>query len=73
LEFVGEDETFSLTYRDIADFCVTHDNRGKTYFTMLCGGRMYEGQVLDAAEVEPFIAELQKKLDGIINIEVKRS
>lgn len=73
LEFMGEDESFALPYREIRDFCFTQGNRGKTYFTAFCAGRMHEGQVLDATEIEPFTAALKEKLGGVINIEVKRS
>lgn len=73
LDFNGKDDPFSLPYQEISDFCVTRGKQGKTYFTMLYGGRILEGQILDVAEVEQFTAALQKKLSGTINIEVKRN
>ncbi|MDD3921765.1 MAG: hypothetical protein PHO41_11395 [Eubacteriales bacterium] len=72
LELVGEGSAISFPYSEVRDFCVTHDNRGKSYFTMLCGGRMYEGQIIDVQSVEPFITELKEKLGGSINIEVRK-
>ncbi|NLT41019.1 MAG: hypothetical protein GXX89_11270 [Clostridiales bacterium] len=72
LEFIGEADGFSLPYAEIKDFCVTQSDRGKVYFTMLCGVRMYEGQIIDEDNVEQFTTELKEKLGGIINIEVKR-
>jgi|LSQX01.1.fsa_nt_gb hypothetical protein len=72
LEFVGKADGFSLPYAEIKDFCVTQGSRGKVYFTMLCGGRMYEGQIIDKDNVEQFTTELKEKLGGVINIEVKR-
>lgn len=73
LEFSGGDDSFSLPYPQIRDFCVKKDKRGKTYFTTICGGEMLEGQILDGMEADAFAARLRAKLGGVINIEVRRS
>lgn len=71
-EFVGKKDAFSLPYGEIKDFCITKDGRGKTYFTMLGVGKMYEGQILDLQEIEPFTSALNAKLGGAIHIEVRK-
>lgn len=73
LEFIGEKEQFSLRYSQIMDFVITQDRHGKSYFTMLAMGQLYEGAILDARDIEPFAAALKDKLDGVINIEIRRS
>ena len=73
LELTGEDGKFSLPYSEVRDFCITRDGRGKTYFTMLCGRTMYEGQVLDVREVESFTEALKTELGGVIHIEVRKN
>lgn len=73
LELTGEDGKFSLPYSEVRDFCITRDGRGKTYFTMLCGRTMYEGQILDVREVESFTEALKTELGGVIHIEVRKN
>ena len=73
LRFFGEGKDFSVPYQEVSDFCVTENNQGKIWFSMISGGRMHEGQVLDAEDVETFAAALREKLGGVIHIEVKRS
>ena len=73
LELTGEDGKFSLPYSEVWDFCITRDGRGKTYFTMLCGRTMYEGQILDVREVESFTEALKTELGGVIHIEVRKN
>lgn len=73
LRFFGEDENFSVPYQEINDFYIMENNQGKTWFSMIHGGRMHEGQVLDAENVEAFASTLREKFGGIIHIEVKRS
>ena len=73
LELTGEDGKFSLPYSEVSDFCITRDGRGKTYFTMLCGRTMYEGQILDVREVESFTEALKTELGGVIHIEVRKN
>lgn len=46
------------------DLCVTQGSRGKAYFTMLCGEKIYEGQILDIQEVEPLTSALKAKPEG---------
>lgn len=72
LTLTCKETVLSFPYTEIIDFCVTHDNRGKSYFTMLFNGKLYEGQILNAESVEPFTAALKEKLGGSINIEVKK-
>lgn len=72
LELTGEDGKFSLPYSEVRDFCITRNGCGKTYFTMLCGRTMYEGQILDVREVESFTEALKTELDGVIHIEVRK-
>lgn len=73
LEFISGDGPFYIPYGDVKDFCITQDGRGKSYFTMLCAGKMYEGQIPDPREGEPFTAALKAKLRGVIHIEVRKS
>ena len=73
LELTGEDGKFSLPHSEVRDFCITRDGRGKTYFTMLCGRTMYEGQILDVREVESFTEALKTELGGVIHIEVRKN
>lgn len=73
LEFIGENDAFSLPYSEVKDFYITRNCHGKTYFTMLCGRTMYEGQILDFGEVESFTEALKIELNGIIHIEVKKN
>lgn len=72
LEFTGHDDSFSLPYSAVKDFNITRDRRGKAYFTVLCSGRMYEGQILNCGEIETFTSELKSKLNGVVNIEVRK-
>lgn len=72
LGFEGETSTLSLPYTEIEDFCITQNRRGKAYFSVLSADRMIEGQILEPEEIDPFVAELKKKMDGIINIEVRK-
>lgn len=71
LAFIGEKDSFSLPYPSIVDFVITQDTRGMYYFTMLCDGKLYEGQITEPREIEPFALSLSKKLGGTISIEVK--
>lgn len=71
LEFRGKDDAFALPYSAVNDFCITQDSHNRTYFTMLSGGRMHEGQILEPKEIEPFIEALKKMLDGVISVEVR--
>lgn len=73
LELIGEDGNFSLPYSEVRDFYITRDERGKTYFTMLCGRTMHEGQILDVREAESFMEALKTKLGGVIHIEVRKN
>lgn len=72
LELIGGEDAYLFPYSEIKDFCVTNDNRGKSYFTMLCGGRMYEGQIIDTQEIEAFTTALKERLGGSISIEVRK-
>ena len=73
LELEGENGAYSLPYTEIQDFYVTRDKKGRHSFTSICHGRMYEGKILDAKDVESFTTALREKLDGIINIEVRKN
>lgn len=73
LEFARDAGGFSLPLCEIKDFCVTEDGRGKAYFTTLCGGRMYDGEIFDRDGIKPFTEELKKRLGGVINIEVRKN
>ena len=73
LAFAGEHDSFELPYRELRDFCITQDPRGRVYFTMLGAGRLYEGQIPQPQEIEPFVAALNARLGGIISIEVKKA
>lgn len=72
LEFEGEKSTFSLPYTEIKDFCITQNRRGKVYFSVLSADRMLEGQILESEGMDSFVAELKEKMDGIVNIEVRK-
>ncbi len=72
LELEGERGGLRMPFSEVNDFCVLQDQKGRRYFTMICGGGMYEGKVLDAGDLEPFLAALKDKLHGIINIEVRK-
>jgi len=72
LEFVGKQDTFSLPYAEIKDFCITKDRQDKTYFTMVSCGRMYEGLINDSVGIESFTQGLREKISGVINIEVRK-
>ena len=73
LEFTGENDAFSLPYSEVKDFCITRNDHGKTYFTMLCEQTMYEGQILDLKAVESFVETLKTELGGVIHIAVKKN
>ncbi len=73
LEFAGRNTQLSLPYTKIKDFYITLDKKKRICFTMICGIRMYEGEILDAEDIEPFTAALKEKLGGIINIEVRKN
>lgn len=47
LDFIGEEDPFSLLYPQIRDFIITQDRHGKFYFTMLAMGQLYEGMILN--------------------------
>lgn len=72
LSFSAAHESFAIPYRELRDFCITHDARGKAYFTMLGAGKLYEGQILQPQESKSFVAALNARLDGVISIEVKK-
>lgn len=72
LTFAAEQGSFRLPYRDLHDFCITQEARGKAYFTAISAGRLYEGQILEPREIKAFVAALNEKLGGVINIEVKK-
>ncbi len=63
----------SLSYSDIRDFYILFDRRGRASFTMFCGGKMYEGQILEPNLIEPFVLALSDKLDSFISIEVRKN
>ncbi|MBQ0037208.1 MAG: hypothetical protein KBS74_00890 [Clostridiales bacterium] len=72
LAFAGKNDSFTLPYSAVKDFSITQDRRGKAYFTTLSSGRMLEGQILEPKEIDSFTAALKERLDGVINIEVRR-
>ena len=73
LEFIGKRNKFSLPYSEIKEFSITKDRRGKDYFTIIRPGIMTEGKILDAKEIDSFILALKEKMDGVINIEVRKN
>ncbi len=73
LDFLGEEDSFSLQYFQIMDFVITQDQHGKFYFTMMAVGRCYEGMILDAQDIKSFATALKEKLSGVINIEIRRN
>ncbi len=72
LELIGKDARSSTPYPQVKDFYLTLDKRGKSCFSMILGGRMLEGEVLDAEGVEEFTAALREKLSGVKHIEIRR-
>ena len=72
LVFTGKENSFIFPYSELNDFNIMQDRRKKAYFTVLCSGRMVEGQILEPKEIDPFVAELKEKMDGTINIEVRK-
>lgn len=72
LRFIGKDDSFVLPYPELRDFCITQDRRDKAYFSMQGEGKMYEGQIREPKEIEPFTSALKEMLGGVINIEVSR-
>ena len=72
LEFIGGNRSFPLPYSELKNFSITEDNRGKAYFTALSSGSMLEGQILKPEEIASFTAALKERLDGIIDIGVRR-
>ncbi len=72
LEFVGESAPFSVRYLQINDFVITTDSREKSYFTMACAGQMYEGRILSPEDIETFSVTLKEKLDGIVQIDIRK-
>lgn len=73
LELTGKNSGLSLPYSEIKDFCITQDKKGNLCFTMIYGDTLYEGEILGEESVESFAMALKEKLDGIINIEVRKS
>ncbi len=75
LELLGSKAMSSFPYDRIQDFCITVDIKGRASFTAICGGRMCEGEIMDAqyAEIERFTTALKEKLHGVINIEVRKN
>lgn len=72
LVFTGKENSFIFPYSELNDFNIMQDRRKKAYFTVLCSGGMVEGQILEPKEIDPFVAELKEKMDGTINIEVRK-
>ena len=72
LVFTEKENSFIFPYSELNDFNIMQDRRKKAYFTVLCSGRMVEGQILEPKEIDPFVAELKEKMDGTINIEVRK-
>lgn len=73
LVFSGKENSFILPYSEVNDFNITQNRRKKAYFTVLCSGRMVEGQILEPAEIEPFMSAIKERLNGIMQIEVRKS
>lgn len=72
LAFTGVRDSFSFPYEDVRDIVITQDARGKYFFTMICAGKLYEGQITQPQGIEPFARALSKKLGGVIQLEVKK-
>ena len=72
LVFVGEKGVFSLPYSEINDFYITQCGSGKTYFTLFCSTRMFEGQILETDKIRQFAANLRSVIGGVISVEVRK-
>lgn len=73
INFIGESENFSLPFTEICDFCITFEKYEKSYFTILCSKQIYEGQIIDKSDVEPFLEMLKNKLNGVIHVNVRKN
>ena len=72
LELLGQEDRLNLPYSEVKDFSITQDRHGKAYFTMISSGRMFEGQILKPKEIDYFTTALKERMDGVINIEVRK-